>query len=360
MSTLSSQALWRKLQEHGLVSGEMPPVAKADSPWYVRVMLGSAGWIGSLFLLGFVAVGFAFVMNSATASLLVGVLLSGGALALFKASRERDFLTQFGLATALAGQMLLIYGLAEHFSHHGVSFYGALFVIEALLTLLVPNFIYRVMTTLAAAIALVAALDSAGCHGLAIGVTAAAFVLVWMQDLRWGRFAALCRPAGYGLALALLVIQTGSLSGMGAWWLSTPQARSWLAIQAPWLGKALVVAVFLVVVAVLLKRLNIAAASRAGLTVLTAAGLIMAVSFAAPGFATAMLILVVGFAGCNRMLLGLGLLACGAFLTHYYYLMESTLLFKSLLLVGLGGVLLVSRLVLLKGVWATRQEDADA
>lgn len=346
MRASDRQALWQTLQHEGMVGGDCPVLMEAESPWYVRAMLGVAGWIGSLFLLGFVGVGFTFVMKSAVASLVVGAVVCGAAFALFKSSRGRDFITQFGLAISLAGQMLLVYGLAELFERHDALLYGSVSLIELLLTLVMPNFICRVTTSSVAAVAFAFALNSAGFYGFAPGVTAAGFALIWMLDVHWGRSSAVCRPFGYGLALSLLLYQSGMLWGRELWWPRSSEGANWLASHAPWLGKALVVAVVLVVVAVLLKRLKIVATSRAGTIALGGASLVMAVSFPAPGIAAALLILIVGFANCNRILFGLGLAAFAGFLSNYYYTLGSTLLEKSMLLIALGAILLVARLLL--------------
>ncbi len=349
MNTLSSKALWQQLHDKGLVEGDLPPAGKTESLWYVRFMLGAAGWIGSLFLLGFVAVGFSFVVDSPMAALVVGALACGGAFALFFNARDNDFFTQFALAVGLAGQLLLIYGLFELFEGNEVLFYGTVFVLEAVLTVVIPNFIYRVMTSLAAMVALCLTLSSGGAYGIAPGLSAAGFALIWLQESRWVGFSAICRPAGYGFALSLLLYWASMLWGRALWWPRSYKGASWISVYAPWLGKALVLAVFLAVVFVLLKRMHLAAGSRSGLTALGGATLVLLGSFPVPGIAEALLIMIIGFSICNRVLMGLGLLAFGVFLSNYYYMMQSTLLEKSLLLFGLGAGLLVSRLVL--GKW---------
>ncbi len=353
MKALARHALWQKLQAAGLVEGELPLVNEIDSPWYIRVMLGFAGWIGSLFLLGFVGVGFAFVMKSALASLVVGVCVSGGAFALFRSKRETAFITQFGLAVGLAGQMLLIFGLGDLFGGKESTLFGAAFVVEVILTVLMPNFIYRVMSSMAALLALSLSLNSLGVFGIAPAVTAAAFAWIWLQETRLVRFSALCRPVGYGLALSLLLYRVNILWGRGLWWHRSRHAANWIEIYSPWLGLVLVAVTFLAVAFILLKRMDIAATSRTGITVLAGATLTMAASVVAPGIAPALLVLVVGFAVCGRVMIGLGLLAMGGFLSNYYYTMQSTLLMKSMLLFGLGTLLLVCRL-LINRFWPSR------
>jgi uncharacterized membrane protein len=357
MKILSRQSLWQRLQSGGLVEGDIPLEETGETLWYVRLMLGVAGWIGSLFLLGFVGVGFAFVMRNAIAALVVGGLVSGGAYAIFKTRQNSDFFTQFGLAVGLAGQMMLIYGIFELFDHNEPLIYGLIFVAEALLTFLMPNFIYRVLSSLAAALALTFALHSAGVYGLASGLLAAGFLLVWLQDVHWVRFSELCRPVGYGLAFSLLYHKTGVFWGDWIWW-SRSAGPNWLSQNAPWLGKALLLSVFLGVVFVLLKRLQIAVTSRSGLAALVATGIGIAAAFAVPGLGQGWLILLIGFAVCNRVLIGTGLLASGAFLSNYYYLLQSTLLEKSLLLIGIGAVLLISRVLV--RIWLPLSEKGQA
>ena len=67
-----------------------------------------------------------------------------------------------------------------------------------------------------------------------------------------------------------------------------------------------------------------------------------------PGAAVGALILIVGFANGNRLLLGFGLFALLGFVSHYYYSLQLTLLIKSLLLIGLGVLLLAVRWPLMR------------
>lgn len=55
MSTTDTQ-LWQQLQEAGLVQGAEPPAREDRGYWYIRLMQGVGGWIGALFLLGFVGI----------------------------------------------------------------------------------------------------------------------------------------------------------------------------------------------------------------------------------------------------------------------------------------------------------------
>src|SRR5438067_203119 len=85
VNTPTRQELWTRLSETGLVSGEMPVAVESKSPWPVRLMLGIAGWLGALFLLGFAGAAFALLFRSAQAALPVGLICCAAAYVIFRA-----------------------------------------------------------------------------------------------------------------------------------------------------------------------------------------------------------------------------------------------------------------------------------
>ncbi|HEX7955166.1 MAG TPA: DUF4401 domain-containing protein, partial [Burkholderiales bacterium] len=95
MTGADAGALWARLRQAGLVEGDVPVVQAQITPWYIRAMLGIAGWIGAMFLLGFVGAAFAVVMKSAASSLIVGALLCAAATVMFRARPDGDFFGQF-------------------------------------------------------------------------------------------------------------------------------------------------------------------------------------------------------------------------------------------------------------------------
>ena len=60
----------------------------------------------------------------------------------------------------------------------------------------------------------------------------------------------------------------------------------------------------------------------------------------------AVLMLLLGFTTGNRILMGVGLMALLAFVSRYYYYLQTSLLVKSMVLAVSGGLLLGARLVL--------------
>lgn len=361
MNALSRGDLWQRLRDAAMVDGDVPAAGESPSPWYVRTMLGAAGWLGALFLFGFVAAAFEFVIKSAVASLALGAICCVGAYAVFRALRNNVFATQFGLAASLAGQVLIIIGLNKLLPRNEAAGYTAIFALEAVLAGVVPNFIHCVMTTWGAMFALSLALARFGAGPLLPAVSAAALVLVWLDELRWARQASLWQPVGYGLALGLVQLDANLLWGHAGWFFVGPSGDpGWLYVHAPWIGRMIVAAMLLGAVAWLMKREGGAMGSRSGIAALGAAVLVAAASWLAPGVSTALLIVLLGFAAGNRVLLGLGLFALAGFLFHYYYRLDTTLLAKSMVLAGIGTTLLLARMAVARWLAPDAEEPSHA
>lgn len=341
MNAAACRELWERLRAAGLGAGAVPE--RTASPWFIRVMLGFAGWIGALFIFGFVGAAFAMVMDNAGAAAIAAFICSGGAYAIFRLAGKGDFAGQFGLAIGLAGQILFAVAIFDHFDAEESLAYFLFFCVEATLTLLMPNFLHRIFTTVAAVAALFLGFAQAGLHGLALPLVVAGCALVWRRELRLAARAELWRPVGYGLALGVLQTAATPLLGGEVLFLFRRGGDGWLRQYGPEVGTLLVAVVFLAVTVQILRELAIDTTSREGLAILCCAALAMGVSFPAHGLAAALLLLILGFAGGNRVLFGLGLLAVASFLSHYYYQMRETLLFKSLILGATGVFLLGAR-----------------
>jgi len=346
MSTLTRDDVWAKLQQAALVEGGLPAHGEARSPWFVRVMLGFAGWIGALFLLGFVVVGLAFVVKSSTVSYLVGAGACAAAAAIFRANRNGDFTSQFVLAVSLAGQALMAYGMSQWFQRSMSGVALALAAQQALLFILLPNFVHRVWAAWSGAYMLCFAMADMGLNPFAPAVVTAGFIAVWLREFEHAGRGELLRAGGYGLALA--AVQTAVMHG-GIWygWIASWGARHATGSQAmAWAGAIAAGAVLIVAVLLLLRREGVALASGPGKTALAAAAVLALATLKAPGVGPAAAILVVGYANGNRVLAGLGIAALVGYLSHYYYALHATLLEKSALMACAGIALLITRLAL--------------
>ena len=342
------EVLWSRLREAALVQGDVPAPDERASPWYVRLMLGIAGWIGAFFLLSFVGVGLAFIARSSGAQIMIGVLACAAATMVFRAAPKSDFLGQFALAVSLAGQVLLAMGMGEllHPWERSWQPVAALIAIQqTVLFLLVPNYIHRVWTAWSASYAALIALGEAFIH-LAPALAAAAFIALWLREFQHPRQASLVRAAGYGLAITtvLCAVLSASLTQALIWGagFDASGARQ----QWGWVNGTAAGAVLIVGVIALLRREGLSLDSGPARSALGGALVIAAASIKAPGLAPATAILVVGYANGNRVLAGLGVVALLAYLSHYYYALQATLLEKSILLAAAGAAVLLARFAL--------------
>jgi hypothetical protein len=339
--------LWAKLSGAGLASGEMPR-NDAHAPWYVRLMLGVSGCIAAVFLIGFVAVGLQFVVESKPGSVFAGALMIASAYVLFLAARS-DFSAMFGFAVSVAGQALLAYGLFRLLEGLGrATPWVVMAAIEAALAVVMANYLHRLVSAYAAVLLLSGALALSGAAALAPSIAAAGVAYIWLNELRSAGLHGTLHPIAYGLTLGTIHVETFNWSGrsfVSAF--ARPDTVDW---AKPWMGEALVLATLLFVVWRLVRRAGWAPREPRSVIALATAAAIGAASLKAPGVAAGFIIVLLGFAHGNRVLSGLGIAALLFYVSGYYYLLDATLLFKAGVLAASGAALLAARWVMLRRI----------
>jgi hypothetical protein len=360
MSTMKREELWQRLLTSGLVEGDLPTEGDASAPWFVRVMLGIAGWIGAMFLLGFVGAGFAFVFKSTEAAFVVGILVCAAAAFIFRAVPKNDFVAQFGLAVSLAGQFLMVFGASKWFDRSAGSIALYISVQQALLFFAVPNYVHRVWAAWTCALAVASAMLDAELFVLTPAVVTGAFAALALAEFKFARHGEMVRAGIYGLALAAVL--TSVLHGQLLAEFVTGHWRQELLGGSTllWVGRLASLAVLLGSVIALLRREKLAVSSGPGRIAVMSALILGLVSIKAPGVGPATVILIAGFANANRVLAGLGIFALLGYLSHYYYSLETTLLEKSGLLIVFGVALLLARLAMRFWWPATENKDVEA
>lgn len=317
---------------------------RAVQPWYVRAMVGFGAWLASLLLIGFVA-GFGIAVGG---FVIIGAALTAGAV-LLRRRFEDDFMVQATLATSIAGQALLAWGIADAGPGESVELLCAVIIlVNAVLFFVFPDRIHRVLSVLFAATALVALVYLHELNGLApvLGPAfAAAFVLVHGKRaplIAAGR-GQLVRPLESGLMLSafgcLLLSTVYLLPALGSEFVFYPR---------PWISTVLLGALFLYVGSITLQPL-VAGAGNAAVPVTWALMLALTASaWAAPGILLALIVTLLGAASGRRTFAGAGIAFLAVFVTAYFYGMETTLLVKSLTLAASGTAVLVARWLLLR------------
>ena len=335
MSAHRGQALWQQLCDAGLAQGDLPADVERSTPWFIRAMLGVAGWIGAIFLLAFVGGALAFVFRSESAAIFTGAGCCAAAYAIFRVGGRSDLVAQFGLALSVAGQVMIGFGLYES-TNGGTAFYAGLAIVEAVLALALHNFVNRVCSTLIAGLMLGYALRDLGLPGVGPGLIAFAVSLLWRTEQAWARQGHMFRAMGYGLAIALVF---PDFSAMFTGWrgdvLVLPMA--WTV----WIKPVLIGAALVYTVHQLLSDEQVPSGSMLSNAALAATAGIAIVALRAPGITASLLLVLIGFARGNRALLGVGIAAMLWYLSYFYYALHMSLLWKSFALVMTGVTLLL-------------------
>lgn len=351
MSRLQNDT-WEKLVAAGVTAGAPPEGGEAESPWFVKCLLAFSGWFAAWFLLGFFAIGLEFLLENTPALLVVGGLMMGGAYGLLRAPKN-EFFEHLALAVSLAGQGLLICGLHE-LAHEALPATCLLVAtLQVVLAWVMPSFVHRVYSAFFGAVALYMALVLWGWPDLVTGAVLLGAAWSWLNEFSFPVHMKRIRAVGYGLVLALVFLQgvhASGMRGMGVGQAGDPPAL--------WIEDVLVAAVGLYVVWQLLRRYGRELRDPLAVVALLGTGLIGFASLEAPGIAVAMVILALGFAGSNRVLMGLGIVSLFYYTSSYYYLLEVTLLGKSRSLLVIGLLLLALRWLLGRMIAAMEVKDA--
>jgi hypothetical protein len=316
MNTMDTSTLARALRERGLIGTAAPRAQAANAstrPWYIGLLLGVSGWLAGGFLLVFVAL--FFQPDSAPAAAVLGLVLLAAAWGLFKAERDGAFTSQLALALSFAGQCLMLFAMTKD-NHALAAVAGAAFGLQAGMLLLMPNRLHRVMSALFGLIA---------------------WALMW----RFGLFGEPSWGESNGTAPSL----PAALAGWAMAWLP-PGAALWLLIrhESAWVARGW------------------APLLRPGLS-----GLIIGIGFAtllsqpfesfrwwgsAPmrqdwlalwpllSAGAALAAVAAAFALGSRALMGACIVAVLLHISHFYYMLGTSLLLKSLLMLAMGAALL--------------------
>lgn len=352
-----NQETWEILLRAGVVEGDAPETGKLDSPWYVKVLLAFSGWLAAIFLLIFFGLGYEFLHKNSIASLITGALLIGTAFVILR-KQKNEFVENLGLAISLTGQALVVYAIILISDHNEQLVFLLITLLQTSLAILMPNSIHRIFSSFFAALSFSLALNFQGWAYIVTGIYM--FLAAWclLNEFTYPQHMRKMRSIGYGLVLALISLKGISIFGLGG--LATLIGRRHSEIWAiPLITEILTAAVALYVVWHILKRYGRSNFDSISIAALSAALLICTVSIEVQGITVGVVIMSLGFFGSNRVLLGLGIVSLIFYISSYYYLLDTTLLSKSLSLLVIGIVLLALRWLMAR-VLPTEEEGHHA
>ena len=314
-------------------------------PWYIRTMVGFGAWLASLLLIGFVgSIGFA----ADAGFVIVGVLFIGGAI-FARMKSANDFVMQCALASSLAGQAVLAYGIVEVSGGNDFeSVLSIVIVLNGILFFVFPDRIHRVLSILIAATSLGFLLYSWKFNAVIpiLGpLVTAAMVFCYKRQ---GAIIAsgkghLIRPLITGLMLTafgfLLLSTVYILPELGEEFAFYPR---------PWISSILLGALLLYVGSQVWPQIGDVAGSREMAVFYGLLVAITAAAWAIPGLLLALIVIMLGASSGNRVFIGAGIAFLVVFLACYFYGIQVSMLTKSITLLATGAVVLAARWLLLK------------
>lgn len=140
------------LATEGLIPPDASPLpfGVEGRPWYVSVVLGGAGWLASFFTLFWVVI--LFEPDTPPAIATLGAIMLGGGFGLYSIDRDNAFFEQLALALSLAGQLALMYAVAEA-ADAAVVVAAFTTVLSLAMVLWLPNHFAKMLSTFFACIA---------------------------------------------------------------------------------------------------------------------------------------------------------------------------------------------------------------
>ena len=362
------------LQQQGLIDAQnvndklLNNAAAAPSPWFISLLFGFSGVFASLFFIGFLTLLLdnTGLLDSTLAVFIIGGILSviGGFLFYNARIRHSPFWNSLAFAITLAGQGYIAYALLASEIAEPLNIM-LLLLVQLLMTVAIPNFIYRLLSATLALSCLFYLLNYYHLSEISLGLLALITSVTHLQrytlaafiPTKWRMNALEIMSAiGYASAYVLLSISVyfiaaeygNSLNNYG-------EAFSY----NYYLAQGLLTLASLYAAYLILKRYQVKLRSTAGLLISAAIVLLGIMSIYVSGLLATSLIIIIATANSQRVLLGLGVIASVGYIFWYYYQLDTSLLVKSASMLVIGIALLLLRWLLIKGYFAQIKSSAN-
>ena len=350
---------------HELLSSDQ---YEARSPWFISLLFGMSGILASLFFIGFLTLLLdnTGLLDSTLAVFIIGAILSGiGGFLFYNArSRHSPFWNSLAFAITLAGQGYIAYALLASEITEPLNI-GLLLLVQLLMTVAIPNFIYRLLSATLALSCLFYLLNYYHLSEISLGLLALITSVTHLQRYRLAAFIPtkwrmnaleITNAIGYASAYVLLSVSVYFIAAeYGNSFDSYGEAFSY----NYYLAQGLLTLASLYAAYLILKRYHIKLLSAAGLLISAAIVLLGIMSIYVSGLLATSLIIIIATANSQRVLLGLGIIALVGYIFWYYYQLDTSLLVKSASMLVIGIALLLLRWVLIKGYFAHIKPSAN-
>lgn len=348
--------------------------AAAPSPWFISLLFGFSGVFASLFFIGFLTLILdnTGLLDSTLALFIIGAILSvsGGFLFYNARLRHSAFWNSLAFAVTLAGQGYIAYALLASEITEPLSIV-LLFLVQLLMTVVIPNFVYRLLSATLALVCLLYLLNYYHLSEVSLGLLALITSVTHLQrytlavfiPTKWRMNALeITNAIGYASAYVLLSISV--------YFIAAEYGNSFANFNSLdsygeafsynyYLAQGLLTLASLYAAYLILKRYQVKLRSTAGLLISAAIVLLGIMSIYVSGLLATSLIIIIATANSQRVLLGLGIIALVGYIFWYYYQLDTSLLVKSASMLVIGIALLLLRWVLIKGYFANIKPSAN-
>lgn len=368
------------LQQQGFIDAQnvndklLNNAAAAPSPWFISLLFGFSGVFASLFFIGFLTLILdnTGLLDSTLALFIIGGILSGIGGFLFYNARLRHsaFWNSLAFAVTLAGQGYIAYALLASEITEPLSIV-LLLLVQLLMTVVIPNFVYRLLSATLALVCLLYLLNYYHLSEVSLGLLALITSVTHLQrytlaafiPTKWRMNALEIMSAiGYASAYVLLSISV--------YFIAAEYGNSFANFNSLdsygeafsynyYLAQGLLTLASLYAAYLILKRYHIKLLSAAGLLISAAIVLLGIMSIYVSGLLATSLIIIIATANSQRVLLGLSVIALVGYIFWYYYQLDTSLLVKSVSLFVIGIALLLLRWLLIKSYFAKIKLSAN-
>ena len=368
------------LQQQGFIDAQnvndklLNNAAAAPSPWFISLLFGFSGVFASLFFIGFLTLILdnTGLLDSTLALFIIGGILSGiGGLLFYNARlRHSPFWNSLAFAVTLAGQGYIAYALLTSEITEPLNII-LLLLVQLLMTVVIPNFIYRLLSATLALSCLLYLLNYYHLSEISLGLLALITSVTHLQRYRLAAFIPtkwrmnaleITNAIGYASAYVLLSVSV--------YFIAAEYGNSFANFNSLdsygeafsynyYLAQGLLTLASLYAAYLILKRYHIKLLSAAGLLISAAIVLLGIMSIYVSGLLATSLIIIIATANSQRVLLGLSVIALVGYIFWYYYQLDTSLLVKSVSLFVIGITLLLLRWLLIKSYFAQIKPSAN-
>ena len=369
------------LQQQGLIDAQnvnhellSSAQSEARSPWFISLFFGMSGILASLFFIGFLTLLLdnTGLLDSTLAVFIIGGILSviGGFLFYNARIRHSPFWNSLAFAITLAGQGYIAYALLASEIAEPLNIM-LLLLVQLLMTVAIPNFIYRLLSATLALNCLFYLLNYYHFSEVSLGLLALITSVTHLQRYtlavfiprKW-RMNALEIMSAIGYASAYVLLS------VSVYFIAAEYGNSFANFNSLdsygeafsynyYLAQGLLTLASLYAAYLILKRYHIKLLSAAGLLISAAIVLLGIMSIYVSGLLATSLIIIIATANSQRVLLGLGVIASVGYIFWYYYQLDTSLLVKSVSLFVIGIALLLLRWLLIKSYFAQIKLSAN-